>query len=106
MLVYGNSVAVPWDTTSGATELVGVSASAWRFTNQGLAPYEFALVAVDVSLYRHPMQSFFLELGTILEKHNLANILGVCSLGKRFINRPTTIEFTSGRANNNASFRH
>lgn len=99
MLVNVDSVAVPWDTTSGGTELAGVSASAWRFTNQGLAPYEFAHAAVEVSLYRHPMQSFLLELRTILEKHNLANILGICSLGKMSIDRPTTIEFTSGRAN-------
>ena len=30
-----DSVAVSWDTTSGATELAGVNASAWRFTDQG-----------------------------------------------------------------------
>ena len=99
MLVNVDSVAVPWDTTSGATELAGVSASAWRFTNQGLAPDEFTHAAVEVSLYHHPMQSFLLELGTILEKHNLSNILGICSLGEKSIDRPTTMEFTSGRAN-------
>ena len=99
MLVNVDSVAVPWDTTSGATELAGVSASAWRFTNQGLAPYEFAYAAVEIYLYHHPMQSFLLELGTILEKHNLANILGICFLGEKSIDRPTTIEFTSGRVN-------
>lgn len=99
MLVNVDSVAVPWDTTSGAMELAGVSASAWRFTKQGLAPYEFAHAAVEVSLYRHQMQFFLLELDTILEKHNLANILGICSLGKESIERPTTMEFTSGRAN-------
>ncbi len=99
MLVNVDSVAVPWDTTSGATELAGVNASAWRFTDQGLAPYEFAHAAVEVSLYRHPMQSFLLELGAILEKRNLANILGICSLGEKSIERPTTMEFTSGRAN-------
>jgi hypothetical protein len=71
MLVNVDSVAVPWDTTSGATELAGVNASAWRFTDQGLAPYEFAHAAVEVSLHRHPMQSFLLELGAILEKRNL-----------------------------------
>lgn len=99
ILVNVDSVAVPWDTTSGATELAAVNASAWRFTNQGLAPYEFAHAAVEVSLYCHPIQSFLLELGTILEKHNLANILGICSLGNKSIDKPTTMEFTEGRAN-------
>ena len=45
------------------------------------------------------MQSFLLELGAILEKRNLANTLGICSLGEKSIDRPATIEFTSGRAN-------
>ena len=99
MLVSVDSVAVPWDTTSGAMELAGVSASAWRFTNHGLAPYEFAHAAVEVSLQHHTMQPFLLELGTLLKKHNLTNILGICSLGRKSIDKPTTMEFTSGRAN-------
>ena len=104
MLVNMDSVALPWDATNGASELAGVSASAWRFTNQGLAPYEFAYAAVEVSLHHHSMQSFLLELRAILEKHNLANILGICSLGKRFIDRPIAIKFTSGRANTTLPF--
>ena len=99
MLVNVDSVAVLWDTTSGATELAGVNASAWRFTDQGLAPYEFAHAAVEVSLHRHLMQSFLLELRAILEKRNLANILGICFLGEKFLDRPPTMEFTSGRTN-------
>ena len=99
MLVSVDSVAVPWDTTSGAMELAGVSPSAWRFTKQGLAPYEFAHAAVDVSLHHHTTQAFLLELSTILEEHNLTNILGICSLGGKSIDKPPTMEFTSGRAN-------
>ncbi|KAL9104773.1 MAG: hypothetical protein Q9163_000323 [Psora crenata] len=93
MLVNVDSVVVPWDTTSGATELAG------RFTDRGLAPYEFTHAAVEVSLHHHLMQPFLLELGAILEKRNLANILGICSLGEKFIDSPATMEFTSGRAN-------
>ncbi|KAL8649468.1 MAG: hypothetical protein Q9210_004374 [Variospora velana] len=99
MLVNYDSVAIPWDLTSGTTELMAVNASAWRFTDQGLAPYEFAYTALEVSLDRQPMQSFLLELAAILEKWNLTNILGICSLGEKSIDRPATMEFTSGRAN-------
>ena len=42
MLVNIGSVAVPWKTSSLATQLRDVKASAWRFTEQGVAPYEFA----------------------------------------------------------------
>ncbi len=55
MLVNINSVVVPWDVTSGAMELAGVNTSAWRFTDQGLTPYEFAYTAVEVSLGRYPI---------------------------------------------------
>ena len=53
ILVNIDSVAVPWDTISGATELAGINASTWRFTDRGLAPYKFAHAAVEVSLNRY-----------------------------------------------------
>ena len=99
MLVNVDSVAVPWDARSGAKEFAEVNASAWRFTDQGIAPYEFTHAALMISLDSHPMQSFLLELKVILEKWNLANIFGVCSLEEKPIDRPATMEFTSGRAN-------
>ena len=99
MLVKLDSVAVPWDTTSGATKLASVNASAWRFTNHGLAPYEFAYGAMQVPLHYYPIQSFLLELGAILEKRNLDNILGICLLSEKSAGIPPAIEFTSGRAN-------
>ena len=100
MLVTVNSVAVPWDNTSGAMELADVNATAWRFTDRGLAPYEFAYAAaVEESLSRHPIQSFLLELAAVLEKWHLTNILGICSLPENSLNKPPTMEFTSGRAN-------
>lgn len=35
----------------------------------------------------------------MLKKAGLQNILGICSLGGRSRDAPTTMEFTSGRAN-------
>ena len=99
MLVNVDSVAVPWDTASGAKELASVKASAWRFTENGIVAYEFAHAAEEVALQCHQMQTFLLELGAILEKWNLANIFGICALSEKNLDRPTTMEFTSGRAN-------
>lgn len=99
MLVNVDSVAVPWDISSGAEEFADVNASAWRFTDKGIAPYEFAYAALETSLDGLAMQSFVLELGAILKKWDLANVLGICSLGEKHIDRPATMEFTSGRAN-------
>ena len=58
MLVNVESVAVPWDATSGAEELVDVDPSSWRFTDDGLAPYEFVHATSELSLDDHHMQSF------------------------------------------------
>lgn len=99
MLVNVDSVAVPWDTRSGTKELGAVHASAWRFTEDGIAPYEFTYAAQEILLDCPPMQSFFVEFNAILAKWNLAHILGICSLKEKPIDRPATMEFTSGRAN-------
>lgn len=96
MLVSIDSVAVPWDTRN-STETV--NASSWRFTENGIAPYEFTHEAPEIRLDCQPMQSFLLELRAILMQWNLANILGICSLNEKPIDRPATMEFTSGRAN-------
>ncbi|KAI4170647.1 MAG: hypothetical protein LQ348_007077 [Seirophora lacunosa] len=100
MLVHiSDSAAVPWDTTSGAKELSEVKATAWRFTDQGLAPYEFAHAAAVASLDRHPIPSFLVDLAVILQKFRLSNILGLCSLGATSVDEPATMEFTEGRVN-------
>ena len=74
-------------------------ASTWRFRDQDLPRYEFVHAGGDVSLHRHPMQSFLLELGAIVEKRKRVSVLGICSLSEKFIDRPTTMEFTGGPAN-------
>ncbi|KAL8957737.1 MAG: hypothetical protein Q9193_005068 [Seirophora villosa] len=100
MLVHiSDSAALPWDTTSGAKELSDIKAIAWRFTDQGLAPYEFAHAAAVASLDRHPMPSFLVDLAVILQKWKLTNILGLCSLGETSVDEPATMEFTEGRVN-------
>ncbi|KAL8824745.1 MAG: hypothetical protein Q9170_008056 [Blastenia crenularia] len=99
MLVAFQSTAYPWDTTSGATQLSGVNATAWRFTDSGLAPYEFAYTPVAVPFDHHPMPSFLLELAAVLKKWNLTNIFGLCSLGEVSVGTPKAMEFTEGRAN-------
>lgn len=99
MLVDFDSVALPVDTRSGTKQLGAIHASSWRFTEKGIAPYEFTHTAQEISLDSQPVQSFSAEFGAILAKWNLANVFGICSLSDKPIDRPTTMEFTSGRAN-------
>lgn len=99
MLVNVDSVAIPWDARSGSRELTDVNVSAWRFIEKSIASYEFAHAAAGMHLDDRQMQAFFVELDVILEKWNLVNVLGICSLGETPINRSATMEFTSERAN-------
>lgn len=99
MLVNVDSVAVPWDVRSGCKELADVNASAWRFNEKGLTPYEFTHAALKTPLEGSPMQAFLTDLFTILKKQNIANIFGICSLRESSFDGPPTVEFTSGRTN-------
>lgn len=70
ILVNVGSVAVPWKTTSRAEQLRDVKGSAWRFTEQGVAPYEFAYDVTplpDVSSFK----PFFSELSVLLDRLGL-----------------------------------
>lgn len=98
-LVNFDSVALPVDTRNGTKQLGPVHASTWRFMDNGIAPYEFTHEAQESLLNSQPVQSFFADFGAILAKWDLANIFGICSLKEEPIDRPTTMEFTSGRAN-------
>ncbi|KAI9747541.1 MAG: N-acetyl-glucosamine-6-phosphate deacetylase [Chaenotheca gracillima] len=99
ILVNVGSVAVPWDARSGAEELTNVTPSSWRFIDGGLTPFEFAHAATNMLLDQQQTQAFLVEFGAILNKLRLANLFGICALGGRSIDGPTTMEFTSGRAN-------
>jgi hypothetical protein len=91
-LIDVGSVAVPC-----TEELANVNASSWRFVDEGIVPYEFVRSATEVPLAQ--MQPFLEEFRAIINKWNLVNVLGICSLKEESINRPVATEFTSGRAN-------
>lgn len=99
MLVNFDSVALPVDTRSGTKQLGLVYPSAWRFTEKGIAPYEFTHTVQETLLDNQLIQSFSVEFAAILAKWKLTNVFGVCSLKEQPIDSPTTMEFTSGRAN-------
>lgn len=98
MLVNIGSVAVPWKTSSLATQLRNVRGSAWRFTEQGVAPYEFAYDVApgpDVGGF----QPFLSELRALLQHLGLAEKLGICAFTREDQDTTTQVEFTQGRAN-------
>lgn len=98
ILVNIGSVAVPWNTSSLAKQLHDVKGNAWRFTEQGIAPYEFAY---DVS--SHPdvsgFQLFLSELREVLSGLGLMDKLGICVFASEDVDSTTQVEFTQGRAN-------
>lgn len=98
MLVNIGSVAVPWKTSSLATQLHDVRGSAWRFTEQGVAPYEFAYDIAsrpDIGSF----QPFLSELGALLDRLGLTGKLGICAFTREDQDATTQVEFTQGRAN-------
>ena len=98
-LVSVNSAAVPWDNRSSAKESADITATAWRFIDNGIAPYEFTYGAPKISFDCQRMQAFLLELGAVLRKWSLTDVLSIYYLGENSIDRSCTTEFTSGRAN-------
>ncbi|KAK3945478.1 hypothetical protein QBC46DRAFT_433835 [Diplogelasinospora grovesii] len=81
-----------------AQELRDVKGSSWRFTDKGLAPYEFAHdTATRYSI--DDFQSFLSELREVLEQLGLAEKLGVCAFSQGDLDVVTQVEFTQGRAN-------
>ncbi|KAL9594509.1 MAG: hypothetical protein Q9219_006991 [cf. Caloplaca sp. 3 TL-2023] len=101
MLVTVDSVAVPWNNTSGAPELSAVTPIAWRFIKDKLVPYEFGYLTQCPAVEFHglEMTSFLHDLAAILRRWNLTDVLGICDLGKRSPSGPVTMDITSGRAN-------
>jgi len=98
ILVNIGSVAVPWKTPSLAEQLRDVKGSAWRFTEQGIAPYEFAYDVSslpDVSGF----QPFISELRALLDRLGLTEKLGICVFTSEDLDSTTRVEFTQGRAN-------
>lgn len=98
MLVNIGSVAIPWKTSSLAQELRDVKGSSWRFTDKGLAPYEF-VHDTATRLNIDGFQSFLSELRAVLERLGLVEKLGVCAFSRGDLDVATQVEFTQGRAN-------
>lgn len=96
MLVAFGNVSVPWDTTSNCKATDQIHPSSWRFLAGGIVPYEFtsnkATVQADIKAHN----AFSQELGIFLREKHLDQLLGLCHID---IDSPTTMEFTSGRAN-------
>ena len=99
MLVTVGNSAVPWRMDSGAPELKDVVPKAWRFVNGDIVPYEFEHGASRVDLEDRSILPFIHALQQFLHEKALDGIIGICSLNGRAIERPSTMEFTSGRAN-------
>lgn len=98
ILVNIGPVAVPWKTSSLIEQQRDVRGSAWRFIEQGIAPYEFTY---DVSSQPDVggFQPFLSELRALLDRLGLLEKLGICVLTGGHLDSTTQVEFTQGRAN-------
>lgn len=95
VLVNIGNVAVPWDNQ----KLESVQPSSWRFTKDGLMPYEFTYKGTEIAMDNR-IREFLSEYKTVLENTDLKNVLGLCTLdGVNSASVTPTMEFTSGRAN-------
>ena len=95
-MVKGRSVATPWNITHRATEPTNLHASAWRFSDEGIRPYEFTHGGPEIALDNPSMQPFLLELKARLDKWDLTNTFGICSVPEWSIGSLVTMEFTRG----------
>ncbi|OAA55846.1 hypothetical protein SPI_08053 [Niveomyces insectorum RCEF 264] len=101
LVQFGNS-AVPWETARNKN-LANVVPAAWRFVEDGLAPYEFTYSkpyhsssAPVLSLDKHG--KFLAELLAILKENKLEDVLGLVVLEDKDIHSPALVEIESGRS--------
>lgn len=99
MLVqFGNS-AVPWQTAKNPN-IANVVPAAWRFVEEGLAPYEFTYLksspAPFLTIEKHGQ--FLLELLAVLKELNLTEVLGLVVLDDKDVNSPPLVEIEAGRS--------
>ncbi|KAJ8127960.1 hypothetical protein O1611_g5677 [Lasiodiplodia mahajangana] len=99
MLVAFGNVSVPWDVKCNKSELRCIAPISWRFTAEGIAPYEFTGEETTSLPHGPDYDEFARELGEILRDMHLEHLLGFCRIGGSTIESPATMEFTSGRAN-------
>ena len=99
MLVNIGSVAVPWKTSSLATQLQDVRGSAWHFTDQGVAPVRVRVRYSTQYLMSPAFSPFLSELRALLQRLGLTEKLGICAFTREDQDSTTRVEFTQGRAN-------
>ncbi|KAL8983334.1 MAG: hypothetical protein Q9205_002398 [Flavoplaca limonia] len=98
LVTFKKTVALPCDPDE-VIDLPHVHATAWRFTDHGIAPYEFAATTVGTTLDSPSMQAFLQEFAAVLKKWNLTNVLGIYSIKESSVDGPQTMEITEGRCN-------
>ncbi|KPM35004.1 hypothetical protein AK830_g11563 [Neonectria ditissima] len=101
LVQFGNS-AVPWQTNRNP-DLANVFPAAWRFVEEGLAPYEFAYSNPNgpspvpfLAVEKHG--PFLAELLAVLEERKLVDVLGLVVLEDKDVDSPPLIEIESGRS--------
>lgn len=103
-LVQFQDVAVP-SPSAWVHRSCNVAASAWRFADGGMGPYEFRHYPEGgqgdepVNLADDAFAGAIRELRQVLARCNLLDVFGVCALGGLRSNEQPSTEFTSGRAN-------
>lgn len=89
---------MPCESPSLVEHLRDLRGSAWRFVEQGIAPYEFTYglsLQPDVSGF----QPFISELKALLDRLELTEKLGICVFAGEDLESTTQVEFTQGRVN-------
>ncbi|KAK5632304.1 hypothetical protein RRF57_008018 [Xylaria bambusicola] len=102
LLVQFGNAAVPWETSRNSSGLEHVLPAAWRFVDDGLAPYEFIYAknhqtAVPI-LTQERHSGFLKDLRAVLEERALLSVLGLCLLENKDIAAPAMFEVESGRS--------
>jgi hypothetical protein len=101
LVQFGNS-AVPWQTSRNPN-LTNVVPAAWRFVENGLAPYEFAYSNPNgpsptpvLAIEKHG--PFLADLLAVLKERKLTDVLGLVVLEDKDITSPPLVEIESGRS--------
>jgi hypothetical protein len=80
-LVHVDNIAQPWNDNTARKELLAdVVPTQWRFTESGIAPFEFSWTGSDRSISDfdlHKHQGFLQELQAFLKLQSLLGIFGV-----------------------------
>ncbi|KAB2104689.1 hypothetical protein AG0111_0g7027 [Alternaria gaisen] len=105
-LVHVDNIAQPWDDNTARKELLAdVVPTQWRFTESGIAPFEFSWTGSDRSISDFDLQKhedFLQELQAFLKLQSLLGIFGVQYLNASALAlnaKDVPVEMTRERAN-------